>query len=350
MKALIYHGPGKITCESLPDPVLHDDCGAVVKTTLCAICGSDLHPYHVDLGRPAYSIGHEAVGEVVELGRAVKNFAVGDRVLLTATLSCGRCKPCLEGRTSLCESYPSFRALGQSLPGIGGAQAEGIAVPTADYNLVRLPDDLTDEVGLMLTDTLGTAWMASRRARIGPGDVVAVIGLGAVGLQVIMCALAMGAARVLAIDLLADRRRHAVALGAEALEDPDVIRGTRELTQGVGPDVVIDSNGGPITTQLSIDLVRRGGRVSNVGISEQFTVPFPIKTATAKNLEFHTGICSAQLEVPHLLRELARGTLNKDTITRLFTHRMGLTAGTEAYAFFDQRKDGVLKIALDPSR
>src|SRR6266404_2479901 len=135
MKALIYHGPGKITCESLPDPVLHDDCGAVVKTTLCAICGSDLHPYHVDLGRPAYSIGHEAVGEVVELGRAVKNFAVGDRVLLTATLSCGRCKPCLEGRTSLCESYPSFRALGQSLRGIGGAQAEGIAVPTAGDHL-----------------------------------------------------------------------------------------------------------------------------------------------------------------------------------------------------------------------
>lgn len=341
---------GKITCEQLPDPALIDEYGAVVKTTLCAICGSDLHPYHVDLGRPAYSIGHEAVGEVVEVGREVRQFAVGDRVLLTATLSCGRCKPCQEGRVVLCESYPNFRALGQSLVGIGGAQAEGVSIPTADYNMVRLPDDLSDEVGLMLTDTLGTAWMAARRARIGSGDVVAVIGLGAVGLQVIMCAIAMGAERVLAIDLLADRRQIAVGLGAEAVNDSDANHGVMELTKGLGADVVIDSNGGPITTQLAIDLLRRGGRVSVVGISEQLTVPFPIKTATAKNMEFHAGICSAQMEVPHLMRELQRGTLNKQTISKLFTHRMGLSEGPDAYAFFDQRKDGVLKVALDPSR
>jgi len=350
MKALICHGPGKITCERVPDPVLVDAYGAVIKTTLCAICGSDLHPYHVDLGRPAYSIGHEAVGEVVEIGREVRRFSVGDRVLLTATLSCGRCKPCLEGHVVLCETYPTFRALGQSLQGIEGAQAEGVSVPTADHNLIRLPPELTDEVGLMLTDTLGTAWMAARRARIIPGDKVAVIGLGVVGLQAIMCAVAMGATRVFAIDPLPNRRQRAVELGAEAVDDPDVIAGVQELTHGTGPDVVIDCSGGPITTQLSIDMARRGGRISNVGISEQFAVPFPIKTATAKNLEFHTGISSAQLEVPHLLRALALGTLPKDTITALFTHRMGLTEGTDAYSFFDQRKDGVLKVALDPSR
>jgi len=350
MKALICHGPGEISCESLPDPVLGDEFGAVIKTKLCSICGSDLHPYHVDLGRPAYSIGHEAVGEVVEVGRGVKNFAVGDRVLLTATLSCGRCRQCLAGRVPLCESYPTFQALGQSIPGIGGAQAEGVAVPMADFNLIHLPEELSDEVGLMLTDTLGTAWMASRRARIGRGDVVAVIGLGAVGLQVIICAMAMGATRVLAIDLLADRRRHAVELGAEAVEDPDVLRGVLDLTQGFGADVVIDSNGGPITTQLAIDLARRGGRVSNVGISEQFTVPFPIKTATSKCLEFHTGICSAQMEVPNLMRELLKGSLDKNMLAKFFTHQMGLSEGKDAYAFFDQRKDGVLKLSLDPSR
>jgi len=280
----------------------------------------------------------------------VRRFSIGDRVLVTATLSCGHCQPCLEGRVVLCETYPTFRALGQSLPGIGGAQAEGIAVPIADYNLIALPPDLTDEVGLMLTDTLGTAWMAARRARVAAGDVVAVIGLGVVGLQVIMCSLAMGAARVLAIDLLANRRQRAVQLGAEPIDDPDVIAGVKELTHGKGPDVVIDCNGGPITTQLSVDLARRGGRVSNVGISEQFTVPFPIKTATAKNLEFHTGICSAQLEVPNLMRELARGTLNKHTLTSLFTHQMGLTEGSDAYSFFDKRMDGVLKVSLIPSR
>ena len=349
MKALICHGPGKITCEHLPDPVLNDVYGAVIKTKLCAICGSDLHPYHVNLGRPAYSIGHEAVGEIVELGSAVKNFAIGDRVLLTATLSCGRCKPCLEGRVPLCETYPSFRALGQSIEGIGGAQAEGVAVPMADHNLVHLPDELSDEVGLMLTDTLGTAWMAARRARVGPGDVVAVIGLGAVGLQVIMCAVAMGVTRVLGIDLLAERRQLAVELGAEAVGDPDVVRGVLELTGGFGADAVIDSNGGPVTTQLSIDIARRGGRVSNVGISEQFTVPFPIKTATAKCLEFHTGISSAQMEVPHLMQQLLRGGLDKDRLTKFFTHRLALSDGANAYAFFDQRKDVVLKLSLDPA-
>lgn len=350
MKALICHGPGRITCERVPDPALKDQYGAVVRTTLCAICGSDLHPYHVDLGRPAYSIGHEAVGEVVEVGREVKRFAVGDRVLLTASLSCGQCKACLEGNVVLCTTYPSFRALGQSHPGIGGCQAEAVAVPAADHNLFHLPDSLTEEIGIMLTDTLGTAWMAARRARVGPGDVVAVIGLGAVGLQAILCAIAMGASRVLAIDLLADRRRHATELGAEAIDDPDAVAGVKEATKGQGADVVIDANGGPVTTVLAIDLVKRGGRVAVVGISEQAAIPFPIKVSTHKNLEFHTAICSAQAEVPALMRELTSGRLNSKAISALMTHRMGLSEGPEAYSFFDQRKDGVLKVALDPSR
>jgi threonine dehydrogenase-like Zn-dependent dehydrogenase len=350
MKALICHGPGRITCESVPDPVLIDEDGAVVRTTLCAICGSDLHPYHVDLGRPAYSIGHEAVGEVIEVGRAVRNFAVGDRVFLAASLSCGRCKPCLEGNVVFCRTYGSLRALGQSLPGIGGCQAEAVAVPMADHNLFRLPDGLADEVGIMLTDTLGTAWMAARWARVAPGDVVAVIGLGAVGLQAIMCAQAMGASRVLAIDLLAGRRRHAAELGAEPVEDPDVLAGVKDLTDGQGADVVIDANGGPITTALAIELIGRGGRVSVVGISEQVSIPFPIKMGLYKNLQFYTGICSAQAEVPHLLRELASGRLSGPSIAQINTHRMGLSEGPEAYAFFDERRDGVLKIVLDPSR
>jgi len=349
MKALICHGPGKITCESVPDPKLFDENSAIVRTTLCAICGSDLHPYHVDLRRAAYSIGHEAVGEVVEVGRGVKNFAVGDRVLLPATLSCGRCRPSLEGNVVLCQTNKTLRAFGQGANGIGGCQAQAVVAPLADLNLFHLPDNLSDEVGLMLTDTLGTAWMAARRARVGPGDTVAVIGLGAVGLQAIICAMAMGAERVIGIDLLANRRLIATELGADTVEDSDVIAGVAALTGDRGVDVVIDANGGPITTALAVDLIGKGGRVSVVGISEQFTIPFPIKTGLYKNLEFHTGICSAQLEVPHLLRELETGKLNVKSLESLFTHRMGLSEGSDAYQFFNQRRNNVLKIALDPS-
>src|SRR5258706_14058525 len=275
MKALIYNGRGKISCENVADPVLVDEAGAIVKTSSCLICGSDLHPYHIDLGRPRYSIGHEAVGEVVEVGHAVKNFAVGDRVMLSASLGCGRCERCREGNVVLCQTHRTLQAFGQSIPGIGGCQAEAVAVPMADNNMFHLPDSLSDEVGIMLTDALSTAWYAARRARIGPDDVVAVIGLGAVGLQSVMCALAMGASRVLAIDLLPDRRRHATELGAEAVENPDVAAGVKELTNDQGVDVVIDANGGAITTALAIDLIGKGGRISAVGISEQLTIPFP---------------------------------------------------------------------------
>jgi alcohol dehydrogenase len=349
MKALICHGPGRIACESVPDPKLFDGNSAIVRTTLCAICGSDLHPYHVDLGRPAYSIGHEAVGEVVEVGRSVKKFAVGDRVLLPATLSCGQCPACLSGEVVLCHASKTLRAFGQGANGIGGCQAQAVTAPLADFNLFHLPDSLSDEVGLMLTDTLGTAWMAAERARVGPGDVVAVIGLGAVGLQVIMSALAMGAARVFGIDLLPDRRARAAELGAEVVEDADALAGVRELTGDRGVDVAIDANGGAITTAMAVDLIGKGGRVSVVGISEQFTIPFPIKTGLYKNMEFHTGICSAQAEVPHLIRALESGKLSGKALEKLFTHRMGLSRGTEAYAFFNERRDGVLKIALDPA-
>jgi threonine dehydrogenase-like Zn-dependent dehydrogenase len=350
MKALICGGPGKISCESIPDPVLVDENSAIVRTTSCSICGSDLHPYHVDLGRPAYCIGHEAVGEVVELGRAVKKFAVGDRVLLAASLGCGKCEPCRKGNVVFCKTHRNLRAFGQSLPDIGGCQAEAVAVPVADDNMFHLPDELPDEVGLMLTDTLSTARFAARRARVGPGDVVAVIGLGAVGLQAIMCALAMGASRVLAIDLLPNRRRHATELGAEAVENPDVVAGVKELTKDQGVDVVIDANGGPVTTALAIDLIGKGGRISAVGVSEQMTIPFPIKAGLYKNMEFHTGICSVPAEVPALLRDLQSGKLDSKALSKMITHRMGLSEGSAAYAFFDARKDGVIKVSLDPSR
>ncbi|WP_417725188.1 zinc-binding dehydrogenase [Salipiger sp.] len=350
MKTLICHGPGKITCEDVPDATIADQTGAVVKISLCAICGSDLHPYHVDMGRPAFCIGHEAVGEIAEVGREVRNFKVGDRVLIPAAQGCGKCRNCLAGHVQLCSNSVELRALGRNTPGIAGAQAEGIAIPMADFNLYHLPEDISEEVGLMLTDTLSTAWMAARRTRVAPGDIVAVIGLGAVGLQAVMSALAMGASRVLGIDLLPDRVEHGVKLGAEAVVGPDPVEAVREMTNGHGADVVIDANGGPVTTKLAIAMAAKGGRIGIVGISELPEIPFPIRDSILKSLEIHPGICSAQYEIPTLISQVRNGRMSSTALDAMFTHTMDLTKGPEAYEFFDKRLDGVLKVALDPSR
>ncbi|MGE3142675.1 MAG: alcohol dehydrogenase catalytic domain-containing protein [Hyphomonadaceae bacterium] len=350
MKALIYGGPGKITCESIPEPVLPDQAGAIVRVSQCSICGSDLHPYHVDMGRAGYCIGHEAVGEVVEVGRDVTAFSVGDRVFLPGSLGCGQCRACREGAVALCEKAPIARVYGQGIPDLGGCQAEAVAVPNADDNLWTLPDGVSDEVGLLLTDNLATAWYGARRARVGPGDSVAVIGLGSVGLQSVMSAFAMGAARVFAIDLLADRRAEAALLGAEPVDAPDVAAAMRERTRGVGVDCVLDANGGAATTALAFDLARKGGRVATVGVSEQLTIPFPILTALRKGLEFHTGVCSIQEQLPALMNLLESGRLDGAKLARVFTHRMGLSEGAAAYALFNARADGVRKIMLDPAK
>jgi len=349
MKALVLGGPGKVSCETVPDATVPDSFGVLVQATQCGLCGSDLHPYHIDTGNSGYCMGHEAVGEVVEAGRDVKNFKVGDRVLITASIGCGRCKQCLSGNVILCEIKPRT-CFGQGLPDIGGCQAEAIAVPAADNNLWHLPEDISDETGIMLSDNLATAWYGARRARVGKGDVVAVIGLGPVGLQCVMAALAMGAERVLGIDLVADRRAEAVKLGAEAVEHADSVEGVMAMTNGMGADVVIDANGGPITTVLAIDMLRAGGRVSVVGVSEQMSIPFPILQGLRKNFEFHAGICSVQAELPALFEAIQQQRLDMQALSAMVTHHMGLSEGSEAYALFNARKDGVKKIVFDPKR
>lgn len=349
MKALIYGGPGKITCEAVPDPELPDAQGAIVRTTLCAICGSDLHPYHIDTGVSGYCIGHEAVGEVVEVGRDVKRFKVGDRVLLPGSVGCGRCDRCLVGDVVFCRNAQGARVYGLGQPDLSGCQAQGVAVPVADMNLWRLPGDISDEAGILLSDNLATAWFGARRVRVGAGDTVAVIGLGSVGLQIVMAARAMRAERVLTIDLLASRRAHAARLGAEPVEAEDVVAAVAEMTGGKGVDVALDANGGPTTTPLAIKLIGRGGRVAVVGVSEHRTIPFPVLSGFHKNFEFHAGVCSIQRELPTLFEAIEGGRLDLAALQGIFTHRMPLSQGAEAYRRFDARPDGLLKIALDPA-
>ena len=345
MRALTYQGPRTIAYDNVPDPAPYGTDGAVVQVRACGICGSDLHIYDgrgfsPDIG---FCVGHEAVGEVVETGSGVRRFAVGDRVLVPASTGCATCGNCRAGRVAWCEQgLLGCYGLASILP---GSQAEAVAVPFADTNLVRLPDEIDDEAALLLTDNLPTAWYGARRARIAPGDTVAVIGLGPVGLLAVMAAQTMGAARVFGIDLVPTRRAQAAALGAEPIESDEPKYALRDATRGLGPDVVLEAVGADATIRLAVEVVRRGGRVSVVGVNQTRSFPFPMALAQVKELEFHIGLCSVQYELPALLPLVAAGRIAPG---RVITHRMPLSAGPEAYRLFASRTDGVAKIVLDP--
>ena len=350
MKALMYRGPGDIRFESIDDARIALPTDAIVQTTLCSICGTDLHPYHTDMGARDYCIGHEAVGTVVDVGSEVTKFRRGDRVLLPASLGCGRCDNCLKGDVILCQTYPTMRAYGQGDPSIPGCQAEAIAVPQADNNLIVLPSEMSDTLGIMLTDNLATASFCVRGGAPKPGNVVAVIGLGAIGLQAVLLARAAGASRVFALDLVEARRQESVRFGGEPVDPRAAAETIMEETQGRGADVVLDAAGGGATTALAFALVARGGRVSQIGVSEQAEIGFPIHQALFKNVTFTTGVCSVQAEVPHLVRSLSDGSLDGALIEGLVTHRFGLSEGAEAYRRFDERAPGLSKVVLDPTR
>lgn len=346
MRALTYEGPHTIAYSTMPDPTPANLDGAVVRVRACGICGSDLHIYEghgfsADLG---FCVGHEAVGEVVEVGSGVRRFAVGDRVLVPASTGCNGCAACAAGRVAQCERYlGGCYGLGALLQ---GSQAEAVAVPFADGNLLRLPDAVSDEAALMLTDNAPTAWYGARRARIAPGDTVLVIGLGPVGLLSVMAAQIMGAARVFAVDLVAARRARAAALGAEPIAD-DLAGELVQRTGGRGVDVVLEAVGADATIRLAIDVVRRAGRVSVVGVNQTSKFSFPMALAQFKELEFHIGLCSVQYELPALLALVTAGRLRPEVA---ISHRLPLSQGPEAYRIFAARADNVSKVVLDPSR
>lgn len=349
MRALVYQGPEKIVPATVPDPSPTSIDGAVVRVAAAGICGSDLHIYHghgfsPDLG---FTVGHEAVGEVVEVGSGVRRFKVGDRVMVPASTGCATCDPCRRGWILGCETGDfGCYGLGHALE---GSQAEAVAVPSADTGLVRIAPALSNEQALMLTDNLPTAYFGARRAAIEPGDTVAVVGLGPVGLCAVESAFVFGASRVLAIDLLPERRRHAAEIGAEPIDvtDPaDVVPAVMEATGGRGADRVIEAVGSDATIQLSIDLCRREGAVSVVGVNQTVQFDFNMAVAQLRSLSFHIGLCSVQAELPALLPLVESGRIDP---SRTVSHRMGLSAGAEAYRIFAQREDDVRKVVLDPS-
>lgn len=345
MKALRYHGARDIRHEPMDDPVLESDRDAIIRMDACSICGSDLHIYHghgfsEDIG---FCVGHEAVGEVVEVGRAVSRVKVGDKVMVPAAVGCGACRSCLAGNVLNCESgLGSCYGLSARLQGV---QAEAFRVPAADMNAVPIPEGVSGDQALMMTDALATAWFGARNADIRPGSAVAVIGLGPIGLMAVDSAFVMGAHVVYAIDPIAERRALAAEAGAIALHPDAALETIREATKGRKLDCVVEVVGSDATVDLALRLVARRGTVSVIGGQQSRRYAFPLERAFAAGLTFRIGTCSVPEELPALFPLVQSGRLRPE---RYISHRMPLSQGSEAYRLFDSREAGALKMVLAP--
>jgi 2-desacetyl-2-hydroxyethyl bacteriochlorophyllide A dehydrogenase len=331
---------GAVRVDELPDPALPDSFGAVVKVDAAAICGSDMHFYDGDLPSvDGLSIGHEAVGTIVELGSAVKRFGLGDRVMVSCITGCGHCPGCGAGDPAICGTGSTLFGFGA---GLGGGQAELLAVPGADWNLGSLTDDVSDEAALLLTDNLSTAWTAARRGDVSPGKSVLVLGLGAVGLCAVRCALVLGAATVYVYDPVEGRRTRAVGFGGTAVGD-DTVADVTDATDGRGVDVVIDA----VATDRSLDTafasVKAGGTISVVGVHDLSPYPMPILTGVFKSITLRMSMAAVQSawrEVVPLVRA------QKLQTSDIFTHRLPLDEAAEAYALVAARSPDCVKVLL----
>src|SRR5579864_3275581 len=344
MRAVTFQAPGEVRVEERPEPQLTGPEDAIVQIDASGICGSDLHIYH---GRvkiePGFTIGHEFVGRVVEAGDQVTRVAPGDRVLGCFHSACGRCFFCLIGAYHECDRKRTF-GHGANMGDLQGTQAERTLVPNADLTLRRVPDDVSDEIALFAGDVMGTGYHAIADSRLRPGDSLAVLGLGPVGLCAVQAAIAAGAAPVFAIDTVEDRLATAAGFGATAVhlteQSPrDVIK---ELTSGRGVDVAVDAVGHPDALELAIRLVRKAGTVVAIGVyAERAQVHMGL--VWIKGLTLRAGPANVIGHVDRVLGMLRAGTLDPSP---LVTHHMALDDAVEAYRLYDRRE--ALKIVLTP--
>ncbi|MFM6854238.1 MAG: alcohol dehydrogenase family protein [Sphingopyxis sp.] len=345
MKALRYYGARDIRHETMDDPALQSDRDAIVAMTGCSICGSDLHIYHghgfsEDIG---FCVGHEAVGEVVEIGAGVQQLRVGDKVMMPAAVGCGACRSCLSGNVIGCATNGGgCYGLSAHLQGV---QADAFRVPAADMNAVKIPDGISDDQALMMTDALATAWFGARQADIRPGSTVAVIGLGPIGLMAVDSAYVMGATLVYAVDPVAERRALATAAGAIALHPDEALDRVKQDTRGARLDCVVEVVGSDATVDMALRMVRRRGTVSVIGVQQSRRFAFPLERAFAAGLTFRIGTCSVPEELPALFPLVQSGRLRPE---RYISHRLPLSAGESAYRLFDERAAGALKMVLAP--
>ena len=347
MRAVVLQGERDVSVETVPDAGVPGPDGLLLRVERTAICGSDLHLYHGGLlGTPGVRLGHEFIGTVDDVGREVTSVRAGDRVLVSGVIGCGRCPRCRSGDPITC-LVTTPTAFGTSLD-LPGGQAEAVAVPAADASVLRIPDGITDEQAVLLTDILPTGYLGAQRADIQPGHTVVVVGLGPVGVFALQCAQLYGPARVLAVDVVPDRLARAEALGAEPVDASDggTVAAVLAATGGRGADAVIEAVGADQTISDALFCAAPGATVSIIGVSTNLALPVPMPLLLFKRLTVRSTYASIPGTWPALLPLVEQGRLRPEAV---FTHRMGLSEAAEAYRIFDAREDGVLKVLLDPT-
>lgn len=389
MKALTWHGKGDIRCESVPDPEIEDATDVVIKVTACAICGSDLHIYGgiIPQMKSGDVLGHENMGEVVEVGKEVKNLKVGDRVVVPFTISCGECFFCQNGYFSACErTNPDHKKAAELwgnspgglfgyshlLGGYSGGQAEYLRVPFADVGPIKVPDGLSDEQVLFLSDIFPTGYMAAEFCNLKGGETVAIWGCGPVGQFAIRSAFMLGAERVIAIDTVPERLAMARSVGAETLDfrKDDIYEAIMDKTAGRGADAVIDAVGTEADSTASADSMidrvktavylgtdrphvlrqaihccRNFGTVSVVGVYGGFLDKIPFGAAINRGLTFRMAQTPVQLYLPLLMERIQKGEIDPSFV---ITHTAPLEKGPDLYKTFRDKEDGCIKVVLRP--
>lgn len=347
MKALTFHAKEDIHYEKVADPGILQSTDVIVKVKLAAICGSDLHVYRAhEQGLDAGTVmGHEFVGEVVEVGKDVKFFEKGDQVLSPFTTNCGHCYYCRIGLTCRCENGQLYGWVTQG-QGLHGTQAEYVRVPIADGTLRKINERVSPEEALLMGDILSTGYFCAENAAIHPDGVYVIVGCGPVGMMTIVGAKAQGAQHLYAVDAIPERLQMAEKFGAIPLnfKTQEVANIIKKATQGRGADAVMEVVGSTPAQRLAMDLVRPGGIISTVGVHTNPHFAFSPAEAYDKNLTFKTGRCP----VGHYLPKIEPLVISKKyPITDIITHQLALSKGVEAYDIFDHKKDNCMKIILE---
>jgi threonine dehydrogenase-like Zn-dependent dehydrogenase len=401
MKVVVWHGIGDIRVDEVPDPQIQDPNDAIVRLTASAICGTDLHFVRGTMSgmKEGTILGHEGVGIVEEVGRGVRNLRPGDRVVIASTIGCGFCSYCRAGYFAQCDTTEpkggtAFFGGPEAAGSYDGMQADLVRVPYANVGCVKLPDEVTDDQAIMISDIFPTAWFGAKLAEVQDGDTVAVLGAGPVGVFAVISAFLQGAGRVIAVDRHADRLDMAREQGAEPVnfDEEDPIDAIRELTGGIGPDRVIDAVGvdaehvhagpgagrtetpeeefqeeveqtapehkddGPFSIgegaapsmalRWAVRCVAKAGTIGIIGVYPPTVQAFPIGEAMNKNLSILAGNCNHRRYMPELVRLVTAGAVEPDQV---LTKRGEIVSAVEAYEAFDARTSGWTKVALEPA-
>lgn len=344
MKALVYHGPGQRGWDTVDDPTIVDATDAIVEIDTSTICGTDLHILKGDVPEtvPGTVLGHEAVGTVREVGSAVSTVRPGNRVLMSCVSSCGRCRYCKEGRYGQCLGGGGW-IFGHLIDGL---QAEYARVPFADNSVYKVPEQLSDEQVLFLADILPTSFeVGVLNGMVAPGDVVAIVGAGPIGLAAILTARLYTPGRIVAIDLADSRLESARRFGADTTVNngrEDVVALVMGLTDGLGADVAFEAVGVPDTFELAAELIRPGGRVANIGVHGK-AAALHLEKLWIRDVTITTGLVDTY-SIPQLMRLISSGRLDPSLFA---THRFALGETMSAYdTFADAANSGALKVVL----